>query len=274
VQNGVDAKKEREQYVQSLNSFKAELGFNKSQVVDTQNIDQTVVDLQVLSAYYQSEAAIFEAFDQPDQATVVVEQIDEMTKLLDGELETIQPGAKLTDVFSRVESLKPVKLAPNYQEQIWKVYLAGGVNIAQQNAKNPELAREIGALYAEFDAIEARVRDIEIYYNDEFLPRFSEITAASEDLESYWYDDETGEPLADEALLAKLSENQTEIADAATDLATQLDENYVELQVATTILVQKVDDVTNPESGLLVSVQARIDKVNTLIDEEIGQFPK
>jgi hypothetical protein len=273
VQDGVDTRKDREAYVKSLANFKAELAYNKGQLVDTSTIGQAIVDLNVLSAYYQAEASIFEDFDQPDQAAAVVEGIDVMTTALDAELEKTLPGAKLTDVFARVESLKPVKLAPNYQDQIWKVYLAGGVNIAQENAKNAELAREIGALYAEFDAIEARVRDIELYYNDQFLPRFSEITAASEDLEGYWYDDETGEPLADEALLTKLSENQPDIAEAANDLTEQLDDNYVSLQVATNVLVQKVDDVTNPETGLLVSVQSRIDKVTALIDEEIGQFP-
>jgi DnaJ-domain-containing protein 1 len=272
VQNGVDAKKEREAYVQSLNSFKAELTFNRGQLVDTGTIAQTVGDLHVLEAYYQSEASIFENFQQPEQAAEIVQEIDEMTTALDTALEAALPGAKLEDVFARVEQLKPIKLAPNYQDQIWAVYLAGGVNIAQQNAKNTELARELGALYAEFDAIEARVRDIELYYNDKFLPRFAHISAASEDVEGYWYDDETGEPLVDDALLAKLTENQADIAEVAAELNEEISDNYVDLQIATQVLMQKVDDVTNPETGLLVTVTASIDRVNGLIDAELANF--
>ncbi len=272
VQDGVDARKEREAYVESLKNFQTELAFNKERSVDTQAIEQSVDDLQVLAAYYQLEAQIFSEFRSPGQASGVVEQIEEMTTTLDAELARLQPGAKLEDVFGRVESLKPAKLAPHYQSQIWKVYLAGGVNVAQKNARNPDLAREIGFLYAEFDAVEARVRDIETFYNERFMPRFAEITAASEDVEGYWYDDATGEPLADEALLEKLSENVSDLAEAATSLDEQLNDNYVELQVASNILSLKVDDVANPETGLLASVRERIGRVNGLIDAEVKQF--
>lgn len=269
VQGWWDARQEHEAYVQSLESFKSELAYDKAQGVDTKPIEQSLADLQTLAVYYQTEAQIFSAFEQPNQAGEVVDEIGTMTDALDA-IVAETPGAKLNDVFERSGTIKPAKLAPHYETQIWKVYLAGGVKVAQENAKNPDLAREIGALYSELDAVEVRVHDLETYYNDRYLPRFAEINAASEDLEGYWYDDETGEALADDALLQKLADNQEDIVAAANDLDAQLTDNYVELQVASAMLQAKVDDLMAPETGLLSKVGARIDKVNGLIDAELA----
>ena len=269
VQGWWDARQEHAAYVESLQSFKAELAYDKAQGVDTAPITQSLADLQTLSAYYQTEAQIFSDFNSPNQAGEVVEQVGVMTEELDKMVAEV-PGAKLNDVFERSGTIKPAKLAPHYERQIWQVYLAGGVKVAQENAKNPDLARELGALYSELDAVELRVHELELYYNDRYLPRFAEINAASGDLEGYWYSDETGEPLEDDALLEKLSSNQSDIVDAAVDLDEKIGENYVELQVATAMLQAKVDDLIAPETGLLAKVAARIDKVNGLIDAEIA----
>lgn len=269
VQGWWDGRQEHQAYIQSLESFKAELAYDKAQGVDTKPITQSLEDLQTLAAYYQTEAQIFSAFDRPGQAGDVVDEVGAMTEALEAEVAKT-PGAKLEAVFERSGTIKPAKLAPHYETQIWKVYLAGGVKVAQENAKNADLTREIGALYSELAAVEVRVHELESYYNDRFLPRFAEINAASEDLEAYWYDDETGEPLQDDALLSKLQDNQPDVAAAAADLDAQLTDNYVELQVATAMLQAKVDDLIAPKTGLLSNVGARIDKVTALIDAEIA----
>lgn len=269
VQGWWDARQEHEAYVQSLEAFKTELAYDKAQGVDTKPISQSLSDLQVLAVYYQTEAQLFQDFTSPGLAGAVVEDIGAMTEAIEAEVAKV-PGATLNDVFTRSGTIKPAKLAPHYETQIWKVYLAGGVKIAQENAKNKDLAREIGALYSELEAVEVRVHELESYYNDRYLPRFAEINAASEDLEGYWYNDETGEPLEDAALLGKLTENREDILGAAADLDAQLSENYVELQVASAMLQAKVDDLMAPETGLLAQVAGKIDKVTALIDAEIA----
>lgn len=273
VQGWWDDRKDHEAYVQSLEAFKVELAYDKAQKVDTTAIAQSLEDLQVLAIYYQTEAQIFSEFDDPAQAPTVVTAIGELNTAIDAALATT-PGATLSAVFERSAVIKPAKLTPHYEDQIWKVYLAGGVKIAQENAKNSDLAREIGALYKELDAVELRTRELEAYYNEEFLPRLAEIHAASTPLESYWYNDETGEPLDEAALLQKLAENQPDIAEAADDLDFKLTENYVELQVASTMLQAKIDDLIAPDTGLLASVAARVDTVTGLIDAEIEAVKK
>jgi hypothetical protein len=269
VQNWWDAKQDYQSYIDSLESFKTELTYNKGQSVDTKPISQSLSDLQTLSAYYQTEAQLFSGFTRPGDAASVVDEIGAMTEALDAEVAKT-PGAKLDDVFDRSHAVKPAKLAPHYATQTWRVYLASGVKIARENAKNQDLAREIGALYAELDAVEVRVHELEVYYNDRYLPRLAEINAASEDLESYWYDDETGEPLADAALLSKISDNQPYIAEAGTDLDAQLNDNYVELQVASAMLQAKIDDLVAENEGLLAKMGSRIDEVTKKIDEELA----
>lgn len=273
VQGWWDDRKDHEAYVQSLEAFKVELAYDKEQKVDTTPITQSIEDLAILAIYYQTEAQIFSEFDDPTQVDQVMTSIDELTVALDAAV-AAKPGATLNDLFARTETIKPAKLTPHYETQIWKVYLAGGVKTAQENAKNQDLARELGGLYKELDSVEQRTRELETYYNEQFLPRFAEITAASEPVESYWYDDETGAPLEDAALLAKLSENQPDIAEAAQDLDFKMTENYVELQVASTMLQAKVDDLVAPETGLLAQVATRIDKVNELIDAELAEVKR
>ncbi|MFV8748990.1 hypothetical protein ACNOYE_00405 [Nannocystaceae bacterium ST9] len=273
VQGWWDDRKDHEAYVQSLEAFKTELAYDKAQTVDTSPISQAIDDLAVLSIYYQTEAQIFSEYDDPAQVNEVMTQIDELNEALDAAVAT-KPGATLNDLLERSAVIKPAKLTPHYETQIWKVYLAGGVKTAQENAKNQDLSREIGALYKELDSVEQRTRELETFYNERFLPRFAEIHAASEPLESYWYDDETGNPLEDAPLLEKLTTNQPDIAEAATDLDLQLTENYVELQVASTMLQAKIDDLVAPETGLLAKVAVRVDTVTALIDEELAAVKK
>jgi hypothetical protein len=192
VQDCADRAKDHQEYLGMLESFRTELGHNRAQraaleasigpmaEADPAGPTSNLGPLRVLFDEFQAQAQEAErlmaclgkllgAIDRPPRSAEALNELAACGQLLE--------GAEQSAAAKR--PFKPVSLTPLYRDDVWQLYLAGGVRVFENQA----LAIQIGATYSQVARVERAVAELESVLNDAFMARIGALTGSLAELE-------------------------------------------------------------------------------------------
>ena len=180
LQDFVDHRQDKKQYKQLLDGFKDELKSNQKQ---RQSIESGLGSLDKLSDFGESEKSLDYFMSLSTYAAKFSGCYVDLRVNKSGLKKDRLSECKLLFKTKFTQDKPPhLELSPVYRRDVWRLYLAGGVQLFRDfeskvktarcaigDGSSKKLAICIGSIYAELDDIEERVRSIQSLVNETYF---------------------------------------------------------------------------------------------------------
>ncbi len=191
VQDWQDVRKEHQDYIALLGSFKTEFAHNQT---EKKAIESTLGPMAADTAEDQALGMLKKRFDDFRSDAQKAETVFGCLETVLRVAGTAQPKPddlkKVAECGPVLESLekedadkgedfKPISLSPVYRDDVWQLYLANGV----KTFENKALGIKIGAIYTKLKNIERSVAEIESTFNESFGQRIGDMMSSMAELE-------------------------------------------------------------------------------------------
>ena len=201
VQDWQDARKEHQDYVALLESFKTEFAHNQS---EKKAIESTLGPMAADTPEDQALGMLKKRFDDfrsdAHKAETVfgcLETVLRVSGTAQPKPDDLKKAAECAPVLESLEKedgdkdedFKPISLSPVYRDDVWQLYLANGV----KTFENKALGIKIGAIYTKLKSIERSVAEIESTFNESFGQRIGDMMSSMAELEDLTPEGQTEE---------------------------------------------------------------------------------